>query len=242
MDELTLHDLAYCVQRLPSCIRDLLKAHRELFLAGGFVRSVVLGERVSDIDLFTDTKDHAVAFAGELEHICARTIETDNAITVRLKTNPIPVQFIHRWRFNTPVECLESFDFTIARAAIWWSGGGWASSCDPRFYADLAAKRLVYCSPQRNEDAGGSMLRVLKFYQRGYRIPLDSLGAVMARMFSAVDCTQHGAGASRELALAQILTGLLREVDPQTDPDHIYHLPSLSEAGIQVAGEAPDAS
>ena len=50
-------------------------------------------------------------------------------------------------------------------------GGEYVGLCNIRFYPDLAARRLVYTSPLRNEDAGGSILRVLKFYQRGYRIP-----------------------------------------------------------------------
>ena len=101
----------------------------------------------------------------------------------------------------------------------------WCSACDPRFYADLAAKRLVYRSPERNEDAGGSMLRVLKFYQRGYRIPLDSLGAVIARLIQGV----KDPILLNEPKLARTLSGLLREVDPDIDPNHIAHLPSETE-------------
>ena len=101
---------------------------------------------------------------------------------------------------------------------------------DDRFYADLAAKRLIYRSPLRNEDAGGSLLRVLKFYQRGYRIPLNSLGAVIARLVNAVDEEKIGAFAgNHEQKLAKVLTALLHEVDPAIDPEHIAHLPSDEE-------------
>ena len=105
---------------------------------------------------------------------------------------------------------------------------GWRSICHDRFYEDLAAKRLRYTAPVRNEDAGGSLLRVLKFYQRGYRIPLDSLGAVVARLLNDVrmQAVMNGHEATRERHLAKVLTGLLREVDPNIDPSHIAHLPS----------------
>ena len=141
---------------------------------------------------------------------------------------------------------MQSFDFTIARAAIWWASTGtlvdnvaktetpqgvWRSTCDERFYPDLAARRLVYCSPVRIEEAGGSLLRVLKFYQRGYNIPMDSLGAVLARITDSIDFRKIEAGGDLEPAreeerLAKVITGLLREVDPLIDPDHISHLAS----------------
>jgi hypothetical protein len=144
---------------------------------------------------------------------------------------------------------MESFDFTIAMAGFWWNptgeeetyiensevktrpAGRWDSICDEHFYEDLAAKRLRYTCPQRNEDAGGSMLRVLKFYQRGYRIPLDSLGAVISRLVMGVDqnAIVDGAEETIERQWAKVLTGLLREVDPNVDPEHIAHLPSMGE-------------
>jgi hypothetical protein len=74
--------------------------------------------------------------------------------------------------------------------------------------------------------AGGSILRVLKFYQRGYRIPLDSLGAVIARLMKPVDFDKIIGRTDQEDQLAKVLTGLLREVDPNVDPTHEAHLPA----------------
>jgi hypothetical protein len=120
---------------------------------------------------------------------------------------------------------ITSFDFTIASAAIWFHDKKWQSMCHERFYGDLSAKRLVYMSPVREEEAGGSMLRILKFYQRGYRIPLDSLAKVMTRVFKAVERPD----ALTEEKLAWVVHGLLREVDPLIDPNHQSHLPSTTE-------------
>jgi hypothetical protein len=169
----------------------------------------------------------------------SRIFESDNAYTIYgYTTTP---QIVHRWTFPNPREVVPSFDFTIACAAFWWSPEShivpaqWESLCDPNFYSDLAAKRLVYRSPERNEDAGGSMLRVLKFYQRGYRIPLDSMGAVIARLCQGVKWSEIARdaklnGISEEQQLGDVLSGLLREVDPDLDPSHIAHLPSLKAA------------
>ena len=232
--ELNRMDLAWAVRRLPAPIRDLLKAHGpKVFMAGGYLRAIVSGEKVSDLDLFAPSKDYAEACAKELAGD-GKPHETDNAFTVR--TKPYVTQFIHRWTFTDPKDAIASFDFTIAQAAIWWTEEGWRSCCAPGFYADLAAKRLVYTAPARNEDAGGSMLRVLKFYQRGYRIPLDSLGAVIARLALGVE--RINKAASSEAWLAKIITGLLREVDPLIDPDHIAHLPSSDEPTEEPANGA----
>jgi hypothetical protein len=74
------------------------------------------------------------------------------------------------------------------------------------------------------------MLRVLKFYQRNYRIPLDSLGAVIARLVGGVhwDELQRSRFGNRgEQGLAQVLTSLLREVDPLVDSDAIGHVDTV---------------
>jgi hypothetical protein len=243
MRELVREDLVWAVRRLPKFLFETLKKRGpRLVVAGGYLRSVIAREEVSDVDMFSptenDAKQTAIAVsnhelamftAGHKGQPCS-TIETDNAITVL--TKPYSSQFIHRWTFEKPEDIIPSFDFTIARAALWFDGE-WKSLCDDRFYCDLAAKRLVYCSPVREEEAGGSMLRILKFYQRGYRIPLDSLGAVIARLAKAIDhgaiigaCGGNTSPAEIERQTAKVITGLLREVDPSIDPDHIAHLPA----------------
>ena len=240
MRELNPHDLNWAVRLLPVRLRNqMIEQGPRLVLGGGYIRSTVSGEKPNDLDLFTQTADDAKLFASALAKEAKKgdLYETGNALSVKLSPRHF-VQYIHRWTFPTPEYLLESFDFTIACAAIWFESGKWTSLIDDEFYSDLAAKRLVYRSPQRNEDAGGSMLRVLKFYQRGFRIPLDSLGAVIARLVDGVDLkgvevlnSERFAGGSiigdtTEKRWASVITGLLREVDPQVDPEHFSHLPS----------------
>ena len=240
MTELTPQDLTWCLRRLPRSLLDMLAGRpRQLTVAGGYVRACVSGEPVQDIDVFAPNPDVARSCALLLAGNNLRTVNTENAVTVVMR--PCPVQFIHRWTFATPEEVIPSFDFTVARAAFWHGGTQWHSLVDDRFYADLASKRLVYCCPDRVEDAGGSMLRILKFYQRGYRIPLDSLGAVMARMMMAVDMKAveevgHGVSKTIEQILSDRMTALLREVDPEVDPSHSAHLPPNQPSMAAVHG------
>jgi hypothetical protein len=247
--ELMWHDLERCLRRCPTIVLELLKRHAGLaFIAGGFVRACVSGEEISDIDIFASEKEQAEAWAGEIRiDKSAPLWRTPNAITVCGQGHRYPVQFIHRWTFSNPFRALNSFDFTISKAAFWadpqlvmLNAVPWKSACDERFYADLAAKRLIYTSPIREEEPGGSLLRVLKFYQRGYRIPLNSLGAVVGRCIKGVDFEHlpqrkrepsHKPPYTREQAIAVAVTQLLREVDPEIDPNHIAHLPSDEEEG-----------
>lgn len=225
MRKLDQKDLTWAVRRLPLVVKDLMEQYpRQIILGGGYLRAIVSGEKINDLDLFARSADEATNFAHVLALKTGRKIHaTDNAHSLSLP-NGTQVQFIHRWSFYEPEALLESFDFTIACAAIWASHGKkWESLGDDNFYSDLAAKRLCYRSPVRNEDAGGSLLRVLKYYQRGYRIPLDSLGAVLARMY-------HGAGLNSNLYAEQDtaleITKALVVVDPQVDPFHEAPLPA----------------
>lgn len=245
---LSWHDLQWCLRRAP---RELLFAMKdfgaEVMVAGGYIRSCVTNDPINDIDCFVPTKAKALELAMRLVGgDQTRIHESPNTFTLRgFRT---PIQIIHRWLFADPQSAILSFDFTIARGAFWWSKeqvneagtvtrqGQWESVCDSRFYPDLAGKRLIYCNPTRIEEVGGSLLRVLKFYQRGYRIPLDSLGDVIARLMSGVEGMEKWDrvdGKVDEARLSKVLTGLLREVDPNIDPSHIAHLPAESAKDAQ---------
>lgn len=243
-------DVLWCLRRLPKHLRDYMKDVKpgKVFLAGGFLRACIANETVSDIDLFTP--DHDAASAGALSMAArmgrpgfpAKIHESKYAFTVVSK--PYPIQFIHKWVFEKPEDAILSFDYSIAQAAIWFdpAKNAWASCASDRFYPDLAAKRLHYLSPDRIEEAGGSMLRLLKFYQKGYRVPLDSLGAIIARLAKGMDMDRVkavalGSGITEETQMARVLTGLLREVDPATG----FHVAYFAERkqGDEAATDAP---
>jgi len=181
-------DARYVVERLPRDIRELLTTHyQRLFLGGGFIRATIAGEEPSDIDLFGVEKTSLQAIAESLRVTReGSTLHTsENAITL-LTPNRLPIQFITRWTFKDIVPLIESFDFTVCQAAVMRYGSNsndpWITACGDRFYSDLAARRLFYTEPIRDEEAGGSMLRVIKYVKRGYSIQVESLGKVIARM------------------------------------------------------------
>lgn len=221
--KLDIQDLKWALQRLPLSLKTAMKEPEwkgNIFVGGGYLRSIVANETINDVDVFVKSKKDAELLAYKLCFDKKDVIKTDNAYTIKGK---MVIQIIHRWLFEKPEDVSNSFDFTICCAVIYYDEN-FDSFCDDRFYIDLAAKRLVYRCPVRNEDAGGSMLRVLKYYQKGYRIPLNSLGNVIARLVKSLDNSKSDM--TNEEQIGKVITGLLREVDPEIDPLHLSHLPS----------------
>lgn len=245
--KLTTTDLTLVLSRVPRDVRELLIKHK-LFLAGGFIRATIAGETPSDIDLLGPDKVKLLEMGLALTiERSAKTHSTDNALTI-ISPPRLPVQFITRWLVDSAEQLIAQFDFTVVQACIWFDKDSktWQSVCNKDFYPDLAARRLVYTAPKRHEDAGGSMLRVIKYLKRGYTIQATSLARVMARMVGAVNIArmQFVAGGDDtrylpEPAAALALLWLLREVDPLAIVDGIEFLDDngLVETGVDELQE-----
>jgi len=219
MSQLTKTDLNFVLTRCPKDVVELLRT-KPLYLAGGFIRETIAGNKPNDIDLFGN--DCEVLRTIALDLAIARGVKpfsTKNAVTV-LAHPRLPVQFITRWTFENAELTALSFDFTVCQAVIWYDAKtkSFRSITHENFYADLAAKRLVYTFPVRDEEAGGSMMRVCKFLKRGYNIQARSLGGVIARVAMKVrkDDMSHD-----EHNFAQVVAGLLHEVDPLSVVDGV---------------------
>lgn len=226
MESLLKEDVRWCVRLLGEKV-ELAVRQTGVVVAGGFIRSAIAREEINDIDLFP--LGTALAPEAVQAVVCSKLHpnskhsrdphRTPNAVTIHCQRTP--VQVVHRWKYDTPEQLVLSFDYTIARAAIWWNSREekWHSICDARFYQDLAAKRLVYNAPKRDEEAGGSMLRLLKFYQRGYRAPLDTVALVAQRWLQKID----PAIATNTPEWQNAALRLLVEVDPSADPARDGH-------------------
>lgn len=211
--ELLREDLHRVVSHLPSDLIEQIKLTLSVVVAGGFIRDLIAGERIRNIDVFGVTKETLSMVATNLKTIRnGRLHFTDNAITL-LSPPRMPIQFITRWLFMSSADILASFDFTICQALVRWDtlNNKWMGECGSMFYHDLASKRLRYTNPVREEEAGGSMLRVIKFVEKGYHISPESLGKVIGRLVGKVDFERLENGRTD---IGSIITGLLREVDP----------------------------
>ena len=247
LQKLQINDLNHVVRRLPMDIRDLLsKYHGTLFVGGGFIRSIVAGEQVNDIDLFGVSADLLKKIADELQakrggkEKCLLH-HTKNAISV-ICNGRTTVQFITRWTYTDIGSVVASFDFTVCQAAICRDGAEkkapWISAIGEGFYVDLAARRLTYTHPIGDEEAGGSLLRAIKFMKRGYVMQIGSLAGVIARLVSAVDAQRIDT--NNELSTSWILRGLLEQVDPSVVVDGLEvtddHETPNSDFGLSAEG------
>lgn len=216
--KLSQNDLRFVVQHLPKDIRNLLVRNKGLMVGGGFIRAVVAGEKISDIDMFGAKKERLKDIAVKLvmERTGSKMHESKNAITI-LTENRLPIQFITRWTFNSPEELSSSFDFTVCQGVVFYNQDTkkWDSVTGENFYQDLAARRLVYTFPVREEEAGGSMLRALKYVKRGYNIQIDSLAGVMSRVATKIVSHENFSQYSNtEHSMTRYMKAELREVDP----------------------------
>ena len=214
--QLTKGDLQLVVSRIPKDVRKMM-AERPLFIGGGFIRETITGNDVNDIDMFAADKDTLATAAQYLAsgRDGGKTHTTDNAITV-IAHPRIPVQFITRWLFSEASDLVRSFDFTVCQSAVWFDlkTKMWRSAIGAGFYPDLAARRLVYTHPVREEEAGGSMLRVRKFLARGYNIQAMSLAGVIARIALSANVLTKGDMEIDEQSATYAISRRLFEVDP----------------------------
>ena len=173
------------VEALPQEVKEVLFVFPQLFVAGGAIRSILAGEPVKDIDVFTTSLDvipsavqrYIMEFApwGDWK-------KTETPCTTTISVNEFsPVQFVNNIEYASPEDCIKQFDFTICQAAIWKASIGWDSCCSPSFIRDVADKRLVYTAPDRVEAPGGSLWRATKFLQRGYSITQSELARLVVR-------------------------------------------------------------
>lgn len=182
--ELNTWTIRDVLKALPQAVISVMQNHR-VFLAGGFIRAIVAGEKPSDIDLWVSSREEAdrVSLALVRESSTAVRHESPNSFTIIGLGRPI--QVIHRWCFEGADAILDSFDYTIAQAVIYWEPySDWYGWCGPRFYDDVKDKQLTYLAPARQEEVCGSLFRLFKFYKRGYNVSLETLAAVMARATS----------------------------------------------------------
>lgn len=221
--QLLSDDTMRVVGAIPRKVGEWMVGHGGMFVAGGFVRSIVSNEKPSDLDIFTTTGVDATTAASDLiAGMDGPDIYVTNfAVTIPASYFGVPVQIIERWKFDTVEKIMDHFDFTIAQAAVYYdarypgTNPNWKSCCSHQFYQDLATRRLrysrhiMYIDDQVDMlDAGGTMLRVLKYTRKGFNISPEDLAQIMWEV-------------TRGDLLPHDIIAVLREVDPSTIPSWI---------------------
>lgn len=187
MTIMTLHPdfVSLAVNNLPDEIRGvLMKLGPGLCVAGGFVRDTLLGEEPKDIDLFgTGVKVVADAITVLEKLGYKRVSDTRNAVTFLSPEGP-KVQVIRRVYYPTHEALVDSFDFSICQTAVWWAGDRFVGYCTEAFSEDIVNGKARYTAPERDEDPGASVLRMVRFAGRGFEVPQEDIENCLARFYA----------------------------------------------------------
>ena len=135
----------------------------DFWLAGGALRSLLLGEKPNDFDIYSPNPHTIYAFL--IREGAENLAKTHNAYTVKHKDKTI--QIIIRNTDTKPVETLRRFDFTCVKAAL----HGSKFIFHRRFFLDNMFKKLVFEDENGSENIWeGRVARFMKYSSRGYEL------------------------------------------------------------------------
>jgi hypothetical protein len=101
---------------------------------------------------------------------------------------------VERCFYPTHGELIESFDWSVCQCAVYWTQHHYAVEgsrirnteafegiCTKAFGEDIQAGTLHYTAPERDEDPGASILRMVKLTNRGWKPTEDSIARCIGR-------------------------------------------------------------
>lgn len=179
-------DIERVLNHLPDAVvQAMCKWPNRVVLAGGFIRAIMARESARDIDLFLPNNgvdadkvnnflkgSKEKAKAGEQSSevsMSAGFFRTPEAKT-QVSSDVLEVQLIWVYDYVHPVEVPNQFDYTIAKAAVWFDGESWAGSVHKDFFRDLACKRLVFDEVRTRGERANFALRLAKLVSYGYKL------------------------------------------------------------------------
>lgn len=193
-------DLRRIVMSLSFKVREAIRRNPEkVVLAGGYIRALVANELVHDVDLFVSSEKEAKSTCQGV-----KLLFKPKDLCLSCDDKGTEVQVVWRYPFKTPIDVPNQFDYTVSKAAVWFSEGdkntpaGFRRICHERFYVDIARKVLVYDSIRDEEQATG-FPRLLKYTTYGYSIEPESLAEVITRMCLSMNFDQGFDGLKKQL-------------------------------------------
>lgn len=210
-ESLESNDIRRVIRYVTPQVRESLKKlPGKVILAGGLIRAIVGGEAVHDIDLFLDPSN-------KTDEACP-----DSWLNIRERRDKHyqigDVQLIWRYNFRDATELLESFDYTIAKAAIWFDEKqGFQGICHERFYRDVARKMLVW-DCDRDYERIEAIPRLIKFVRYGYHIEPEQLAQTVVRTCLSLDLDNGFEGMKKQLQNVYVEGGTDKEWTEMNKP------------------------
>jgi hypothetical protein len=176
------------VDKLPVELKNLCEYWgNPIIIAGGFVRDVITGASGKDIDIFGVGAGVMAAASYDFNEAGYELRINANSYTYT-KKDSIPIQFITRCYYENHEELINSFDWSICQAGVYFDSlaNEWRGICSEQFWEDVLSNTMHYTAPDRDEDPGASVLRMMRFAERGYHVPEEDVAKCIGRMVAEI--------------------------------------------------------
>jgi hypothetical protein len=198
------------VTKIPLGVLQHISELDDVAIVGGAIRSMEARprEEIKDLDLVVVGDDlnrpEQVAFdlvkcvsaeSVEMPPTAAALSVFPNSYQIEHPALPFPIQVLKRVRPSL-VETLESFDFSITQAGIWFDPGlggqkrQWRGLANDIFAQDVKRKILRYgggVEGTRDAWAGTVLVRAFKFSRRGYKLLPDSMARIVKETYEGME-------------------------------------------------------
>jgi len=145
---------------------------KSCWIAGGAMRSWLVGDRVKDIDIFSNDPNAVVRAFNESDDF-TKSIEND--FIAHFYKDNLRYEIIKKYKFASQKETIDNFDFTIICASF----GADGIVCDERFYIDNAQRRLVVKALPKPLS---TIKRAIKYSGRGYAMCPIGLAKILRKI------------------------------------------------------------
>ena len=210
-----------------------LQEFKGVYLAGGAITSIFTGQKVNDLDFYCSSAEERDRLESLLKETYGYKVACDsaNAVTLvkHLKKKSYVVQIIKRFYFDTPAECLKSFDFTVVQGLYDFGQGKFVVS--DRYFKDLAARKLVYTNTSHYPIC--ALYRTKKYQQRGYSLS----GATMIAIALAIHRLQLKTYGDLKDQLMGIDTSMFKEMTDSWNEDKTFEASEFTQEFFEYVYE-----
>lgn len=178
------------VRKLPAEVHNtLLNSDGKVVLAGGYLRAVLMHQKIRDIDLFVADGDRSTAEAVTTKILAEGNAQchakkvmslykgfTTGPVAFTLESDVLPVQVCWGRKFSSPANLIEGFDLGPSQACLYYlSGYGWEAFGTDAFWTDINNLSLTYlnCSSIKGMYTSGA--RILRYLKYGFKMDSHNL-------------------------------------------------------------------
>lgn len=146
-------------------VLDLLFASNvKCFIAGGAFASIFLKSKINDIDIFFYQEQDVQKVIEYLQNLSDVKVGFNNDYVCNAYWRNLKLQLVKKYQYNTPIDCINSFDFTVCKCAY----DGKNIYHNERFFIDLTSKALIIDNLLVKPLS--TFKRAFKYQKKGYTI------------------------------------------------------------------------